>query len=58
MAAAQAERPPAPTDEDAPPVDEADTIGEDDVVLEDDTRSHTDLLRETLGAEVIDEQPN
>ncbi|HYU84952.1 MAG TPA: DNA polymerase III subunit gamma and tau [Kribbellaceae bacterium] len=49
---------PAPIDEDAPPIDEADTIGEDDVVLEDDTRSHTDLLRETLGAEVIDEQPN
>jgi DNA polymerase-3 subunit gamma/tau len=33
-------------------------IGEDDVVLEDDTQSRTELLRQTLGAQVIDEQPN
>lgn len=40
------------------PEEEADAIGEDDVVLEDDSRSHTDLLRETLGAQIITEEPN
>ncbi|MFG1627861.1 DNA polymerase III subunit gamma and tau [Kribbella sp. NPDC049227] len=40
------------------PEEEADSIGEDDVVLEDDSRSHTDLLRETLGAQIITEEPN
>jgi DNA polymerase-3 subunit gamma/tau len=40
------------------PEEEADAIGEDDVVLEEDSRSHTDLLRETLGAQIITEEPN
>nr|WP_202891590.1 DNA polymerase III subunit gamma and tau [Kribbella shirazensis] len=40
------------------PEEEADSIGEDDVVLEEDSRSHTDLLRETLGAQIITEEPN
>ena len=40
------------------PEEEADTIGEDDVILEEDSRSHTDLLRETLGAQIITEEPN
>jgi len=40
------------------PEEEADSIGEDDLVLEDDSRSHTDLLRETLGAQIITEEPN
>ena len=40
------------------PEEEADAIGDDDVVLEDDSRSHTDLLRETLGAQIITEEPN
>ncbi|MEV0284289.1 DNA polymerase III subunit gamma and tau [Kribbella sp. NPDC050820] len=40
------------------PEEEADAIGEDDVVLEDDSRSHTDLLRDTLGAQIITEEPN
>ncbi len=59
-AAEQAERaarsaPPAPDEE---PLDEADVIGDDDTVLEDDARDHTELLRQTLGAQVIAEQPN
>ncbi|HEY3562284.1 MAG TPA: hypothetical protein VGL05_32675 [Kribbella sp.] len=40
------------------PEEEADAIGEDDQVLEDDSRSHTDLLIETLGAQIITEEPN
>jgi DNA polymerase-3 subunit gamma/tau len=40
------------------PEEEAASIGEDDVVLDDDPRSHTDLLRETLGAQIITEEPN
>ncbi|TDD46389.1 DNA polymerase III subunit gamma and tau [Kribbella antibiotica] len=40
------------------PEEEADSIGEDDVVLEEDSRSHTDLLRDTLGAEIIMEETN
>jgi len=40
------------------PEEEEDSIGEDDVVLADDTRTHTDLLRETLGAQIITEEPN
>ena len=40
------------------PEEEADAIGEDDVVLEEDSRSHTDLLIETLGAQIITEEPN
>ncbi|TDO59816.1 DNA polymerase-3 subunit gamma/tau [Kribbella sp. VKM Ac-2571] len=40
------------------PEEEADSIGEDDIVLEEDSRSHTDLLRETLGAQIITEEPN
>ncbi|MEU4604727.1 DNA polymerase III subunit gamma and tau [Kribbella sp. NPDC023972] len=40
------------------PEEEADAIGEDDIVLEEDSRSHTDLLRETLGAQIITEEPN
>ncbi|WP_460664703.1 DNA polymerase III subunit gamma and tau [Kribbella swartbergensis] len=40
------------------PEEEADAIGEDDLVLEEDSRSHTDLLRETLGAQIITEEPN
>ncbi|MEU4288831.1 DNA polymerase III subunit gamma and tau [Kribbella sp. NPDC026596] len=40
------------------PEEEADAIGEDDMVLEEDSRSHTDLLRETLGAQIITEEPN
>jgi DNA polymerase III subunit gamma/tau len=40
------------------PEEEADAVGEDDVILEDDSRSHTELLRETLGAEIITEEPN
>ncbi|MDX6247392.1 MAG: polymerase subunit gamma/tau [Kribbellaceae bacterium] len=49
----------APIDE-APltPEEEAEAVGEDDVVLEEDSRSHTDLLRETLGAQIITEEPN
>lgn len=40
------------------PEEEADVVGEDDPVLEEDSRSTTDLLREALGAQIIDEQPN
>ena len=40
------------------PEEEAEAIGEDDVTLEEDSRSHTDLLRETLGAQIITEEPN
>lgn len=40
------------------PEEEAASIGEDDVVLDDDPRTHTDLLRETLGAQIITEEPN
>ncbi|GAB2563204.1 DNA polymerase III subunit gamma and tau [Kribbella endophytica] len=40
------------------PEEEAMAIGDDDVVLEEDSRSHTDLLRETLGASIINEEPN
>jgi DNA polymerase-3 subunit gamma/tau len=40
------------------PEEEAASIGDDDVVLDDDPRSHTDLLRETLGAQIITEEPN
>jgi len=47
-----------PPDPDEEPLDEADVVGEDDAVLEDDARDHTELLRQTLGAQVIAEQPN
>jgi DNA polymerase-3 subunit gamma/tau len=60
VAAEQAQRAAvAPVDE-APltPEEEAEAVGEDDVVLEEDSRSHTDLLRETLGAQIITEEPN
>ncbi|GAA1611835.1 hypothetical protein GCM10009789_77740 [Kribbella sancticallisti] len=40
------------------PEEEAEAIGEDDVILEEDSRSHTDLLSETLGAQIISEEPN
>ncbi|TDU89433.1 DNA polymerase-3 subunit gamma/tau [Kribbella voronezhensis] len=40
------------------PEEEAEAIGEDDVVLEEDSRSHTDLLRDALGAQIITEEPN
>jgi DNA polymerase III subunit gamma/tau len=40
------------------PEEEAEAIGEDDLVLEEDSRSHTDLLSETLGAQIISEEPN
>jgi DNA polymerase-3 subunit gamma/tau len=40
------------------PEEEAAAIGEDDAILEEDSRSHTDLLRETLGAQIITEEPN
>ncbi|WP_405063609.1 DNA polymerase III subunit gamma and tau [Kribbella sp. NBC_01505] len=61
VAAEQARRSAAaPAVEAAPltPEEEADSIGEDDVVLEEDSRSHTDLLRDTLGAEIILEETN
>ncbi|MBB5839726.1 DNA polymerase-3 subunit gamma/tau [Kribbella italica] len=50
----------APEVQEAPltPEEEAMAIGDDDVVLEEDSRSHTDLLRETLGASIITEEPN
>ncbi|WP_433013928.1 DNA polymerase III subunit gamma and tau [Kribbella sp. CA-294648] len=46
--------------EEAPltPEEEAEAIGDDDIVLEEDSRSHTDLLAETLGAQIISEEPN
>ncbi|MEU0096086.1 DNA polymerase III subunit gamma and tau [Kribbella sp. NPDC006257] len=40
------------------PEEEAEAIGEDDIVLEEDSRSHTDLLRDTLGAQIILEETN
>ena len=40
------------------PEEEAASIGEDDVVLDDDPRTHTELLRETLGAQMITEEAN
>ena len=40
------------------PEEEAEAIGDDDVILEEDSRSHTDLLSETLGAQIISEEPN
>ncbi|WBQ05037.1 DNA polymerase III subunit gamma and tau [Kribbella sp. CA-293567] len=40
------------------PEEEAEAIGDDDLVLEEDSRSHTDLLAETLGAQIISEEPN
>jgi DNA polymerase-3 subunit gamma/tau len=40
------------------PEEEAAEIGDDDMVLEEDSQSHTDLLRETLGAQIITEEPN
>jgi DNA polymerase III subunit gamma/tau len=40
------------------PIDESDVVDEDDILLEEDARSHTELLRQTLGAQVIDEQPH
>ncbi|MEV5961625.1 DNA polymerase III subunit gamma and tau [Kribbella sp. NPDC051952] len=40
------------------PEEEADAIGEDDMVLEENSQSQTDLLRETLGAQIITEEPN
>ncbi len=61
MAAEQARR--AAAAPDAPvvpltPEEEADAIGEDDVVLEEDSRTQTELLRETLDAQIITEEPN
>ncbi|MDX6265078.1 MAG: polymerase subunit gamma/tau [Kribbellaceae bacterium] len=40
------------------PEEEAEAVGEDDIVLEEDSRSHTDLLAETLGAQIISEESN
>nr|WP_239062987.1 DNA polymerase III subunit gamma and tau [Streptomyces sp. SID13031] len=40
------------------PEEEAEAVAEDDVILEEDSRSHTDLLSETLGAQIISEEPN
>jgi DNA polymerase-3 subunit gamma/tau len=41
------------------PEEEAQVVGEDDEVLEEDeAQSHTDLLRETLGAQLITEEAN
>ncbi len=40
------------------PEEEAEAVGDDDVILEEDSRSHTDLLAETLGAQIISEEPN
>nr|WP_238160054.1 DNA polymerase III subunit gamma and tau [Kribbella pratensis] len=50
----------APVVPEAPltPEEEAASIGEDDVVLDDDPRTHTELLRETLGAQMITEEAN
>jgi DNA polymerase III subunit gamma/tau len=42
---------------DQPDDPEEDAFADDDAVLDEDSRSHTDLLRETLGAEVISEEP-
>ena len=60
VAAEQAKRAAAAPVAEAPltPEEEAEAIGEDDVILEEDSRSHTDLLRETLGAQIITEEPN
>ncbi|MGZ0149378.1 hypothetical protein ACXJJ3_20085 [Kribbella sp. WER1] len=60
VAAEQARQAAAAAVPDVPltPEEEADSIGEDDVVLEEDSRSHTDLLRDTLGAQIITEEPN
>ncbi|MEV6411846.1 DNA polymerase III subunit gamma and tau [Kribbella sp. NPDC051718] len=40
------------------PEEEAEAVAEDDIVLEEDSRSHTDLLAETLGAQIISEETN
>jgi DNA polymerase-3 subunit gamma/tau len=40
------------------PEEEAEAVGDDDLVLEEDSRSHTDLLAETLGAQIISEESN
>jgi DNA polymerase III subunit gamma/tau len=40
------------------PEEEAEAVGDDDIVLEEDSRSHTDLLAETLGAQIISEESN
>ncbi|GAB2665770.1 hypothetical protein GCM10009743_47450 [Kribbella swartbergensis] len=40
------------------PTDEADAIAGDDLVQEEGSRSHTDLLRETLGAQIITVEAN
>jgi DNA polymerase III subunit gamma/tau len=60
VAAEQAQRAVQAPPSEAPstPEDEADEVGEDDVILEEDSRSHTELLRETLGAQIITEEPN
>jgi DNA polymerase-3 subunit gamma/tau len=60
VAAEQARQASAAAAPDVPltPEEEADSIGEDDMVLEEDSRSHTDLLPETLGAQIITEEPN
>jgi DNA polymerase-3 subunit gamma/tau len=60
VAAEQAKRAAVAPVTEAPltPEEEAEAIGEDDVILEEDSRSHTDLLRETLGAQIITEEPN
>jgi DNA polymerase-3 subunit gamma/tau len=59
VAAEQAKRAPAHQIQEPPlsPEEEAEAIGDDDLVLEDDSKSHTDLLRETLGAQIITEEP-
>ncbi|ADB29531.1 DNA polymerase III, subunits gamma and tau [Kribbella flavida DSM 17836] len=60
VAAEQARKAALATVTEAPltPEEEAEAIGEDDIVLEEDSRSHTDLLRDTLGAQIITEEPN
>jgi len=60
IAAEQAQRAVQAPPSEAPltPEEEADAVGEDDVILEEDSRSHTELLRQTLGAQIITEEPN
>jgi DNA polymerase-3 subunit gamma/tau len=60
VAAEQAQRAVQAPPSEAPltPEEEADAVGEDDVILEEDSRSHTELLRQTLGAQIITEEPN
>ncbi|TWD80979.1 DNA polymerase-3 subunit gamma/tau [Kribbella amoyensis] len=63
VAAEQAERARLTAERPAPeapmtPEEEAEVIGDDDMVLEEDNLTHTDLLREALGAQLITEDSN